>query len=126
MTADIAILLLRIGLGVTMPLHGWPKLKHPGWGNKMGIPTAAGFLVGFAEVFGGLGLLFGLFTRAAAAGPLLAMTGAIYFHAVKWKDPLVKPNKSSWEHPLLIWLVSLALLLLGGGAYSIDALIGLA
>jgi len=122
---DIALLLLRIVFGLILVLHGWPKLKHPSWGKSAGHSTVVGFLVGFAEVFGGLGVLFGFLTQIAAFGPLIVMLGAVYHHKFKWKHPFVSKEKS-YEYALLLTLVALLFILVGPGAYSIDAMIGLA
>jgi len=91
----------------------------------MGHSTVVGFLVGFAEVFGGLGVLFGFLTQIAAFGPLIVMLGAVYHHKFKWKHPFVGKEKS-YEYALLLTLVALLFILVGPGAYSIDAMIGLA
>lgn len=123
---DIALLMLRVITGLILIVHGWPKLKHPQWGNKMGIPTFAGFLVGCGEVFGGLGLLAGFLTPIAGIGVFTPMIGAVYFHKFKWNDPFVSTSGKSYEYALLLALIGIFFLLTGPGAYSIDAILGLA
>jgi len=57
-------------------------------------------------------------------GPFLVMLGANYHHIFKWKHPFVTKGEKGFEFPLTLLLVALALILLGGGAYSIDAFLG--
>src|SRR5258705_4496865 len=76
---DAAITILRLALGVIFFAHGAQKML--GWFGGFGftgtmgfftgmlhIPTVFAFLAIAAEFFGGLGLIFGLFTRVAAFG----------------------------------------------------------
>lgn len=118
--SDIALFVLRVLVGTIFILHGLPKLKNPAWSANVGVPKQIGLLVGVGEVFGGTGLILGLFTRVAALGPLLVMAGALYFHIFKWKDPFVS-TKGGYEYPLLLFAISLFFLLTGAGAWSVDA-----
>jgi len=121
---DIALLALRIGLGIIFIAHGWQKIKNPAaWAKMMNLPLIIGFLVAVGEFFGGLGILFGLLTQIAALGPLLVMLGALYYHIFKWGQPFVTVEGKGYEFPFMLLLVALALALLGGGAYSLDAII---
>src|SRR3989440_8461572 len=76
---DGAITVLRLALGIVFFAHG--AQKRLGWFGGYGftgtmgfftgmlhIPTVFAFLAIAAEFFGGLGLIFGLFTRVAAFG----------------------------------------------------------
>jgi len=121
---DLALLLLRIGAGIILILHGLPKIKHPlGMKGMIGAPLS--MLVAIGEFFGGLGILLGALTQIAAIGPLIIMLGAVYFHKFKWGDPFVS-KKGGYEYPFILAIIALVLILMGGGAYSVDALIGLA
>ena len=78
-------------------------------------------VAGLIEVFGGLALAFGLLTRVAAA-----LVFALMAVAVIWVH---LPVGYFWmtgglEYPLMWGLIALAFVFRGGGAYSIDALIG--
>ena len=76
---DMATTILRLALGVIFFAHGAQKtfgwFGGYGFTGTMGfftgmlhIPTVFAFLAIAAEFFGGLGLIFGLFTRVAAFG----------------------------------------------------------
>lgn len=121
---DIALLLLRLGLGTVFIAHGLPKIKNPtGMSGMVGKPMSV--LIAIIEFFGGLMLLTGAYTEIAASAVGLVMIGAIYFHIFKWHDKFVNIGKSSWEHPFTLLLVAIAVMILGAGAYSIDATLGL-
>src|SRR3984885_12429945 len=81
---DMAATILRLVLGVIFFAHGAQKMLGwfggYGFNGTMGfftgvlhIPTVFAFLAIAAEFFGGLGLIFGLFTRVAAFGVLCNM-----------------------------------------------------
>ena len=122
---DIGLLLLRIALGIVFIAHGWEKIKNPAaWSRKMGFPFIIGFLVSIGEFFGGLGVLFGFLTQIAALGPLFVMLGANYYHWIAWKFPFIFKDGKGNEYVFVLALLALALVFLGAGAYSIDAVIG--
>src|SRR6202050_1447299 len=85
---DVAIMILRLVLGVVFFAHGAQKAL--GWFGGYGFTGTMGFFTGMmhipapfaflaiaAEFFGGLGLIFGLFTRLAAFGIAANMVVAI-------------------------------------------------
>jgi len=122
---DIALLLLRIGAGLIFILHGLPKIKNPpAWGRHLGIPPITSFLVAIGEFFGGLGILFGFLTQIAAIGPLLVMLGALYYHKFKWGHEFISKEGKGFEYPFILAIIALTLILMGAGAYSIDAYLG--
>src|ERR1700720_4440880 len=85
----LALLLLRLGLGIIFVSHGYPKLfTHLDQTTegfvKMGFPAYFAYIAGVLEFFGGILLILGLFTRIAglllAAGmgcPLVKVRGLI-------------------------------------------------
>ena len=81
-------LALRLVLAATILPHGLQKLLGwfggygftgtMGWFVSKDIPAPIAFLVIVAESFGALAIALGLVTRAAAAGLVLVMLGAIF------------------------------------------------
>ncbi len=116
--------LLRLAVGVVFVTHGWMKLADTAATNvafqSMGIPfpQVSTYLAIAGELFGGLGLLVGLFTKVAALGPFAVMLGAISF--VHLGNGLLAKN-GGWEYPLTLLLTSLLFVAHGGGRFSIDA-----
>lgn len=129
---DIALLLLRIILGVVFIVHGGQKVL--GWAGGPGLdgfvghmasmhmPAVFGYLVAFGELLGGLGLLVGLLTRIAALGPVAAMAGAVLLVHLK-NGFLNEGAKAGYEYPLTLLVVALAVMIAGPGRYSLDALL---
>lgn len=136
-TDDTAALVLRLVLAVVIFPHGAQKLL--GWfgGNgfsgtmdfftgTMGIPWIFALLVVLAEFFGPLGLVVGMLTRVAAAGIGAVMTGAVLMvhlqHGffMNWQG-----NKAGegFEFHLLVLAIVVALLIKGGGRWSLDGVL---
>jgi putative oxidoreductase len=120
--SDLALLGLRIGLGVLFILAGWAKVSHitgvVGLWQRLHLPLPHVFAPIQAVVeFGGgiLLIVVGLFTRLI--GFLLAgdMLGALFL--VKLHTPTF--IQQEW---LAFW-ISLALLAVGAGSLSIDAVL---
>ena len=86
----------------------------------MGIPTAIAALVIIGESVGGAALVLGLLTRFSAAAIAIIMIGAIAL--VHAKNGFFAGN-GGYEMPLLILGSSLALVLAGGGKWSVDRMI---
>lgn len=119
--ADLGLLILRLGVGVLMALHGYDKLVNLLAGNSadfpdpLGVgPVASHALAVGGEFFCSLLLILGLLTRPAALG-LIATTLTIVF-GIHGADPL-----SDKEHALLFLIPYLTLLLTGPGRFSLDA-----
>jgi putative oxidoreductase len=116
---DLALLGLRIGLGVLFILAGWGKVSHVSgvvglWQRlHLPLPHVFGPIHAIVEFGGGILLIAGLFTRIV--GFLLAadMFGALFL--VKIHTPTF--IQQEW---LAFW-ISLALLAVGAGALSLDA-----
>ncbi|MFP4310436.1 MAG: DoxX family protein [Nitriliruptoraceae bacterium] len=131
---DLALLLLRVLVGVTFSLHGFQKLL--GWFGGGGLDgTAAWFrglgfgdgrsaavLAGTGEVAGGLGLALGLLTPLSAMAVVGTMTTAALVNRAEagfWSV-----NKG-WELNGYLIVVAATLAVAGPGAYSLDHLLGL-
>lgn len=102
-------------------VHGYPKLfKHfvgtASWLESIGFKPGKfwALVVGVVEFFGGALLLIGLFVQPVAILLIINMLVAIW--KVKFKIGLV----DGYEFDLVLLLMALALLVLGGGAYSLD------
>src|SRR6266581_2444361 len=75
---DVALLLLRVMVGVVFITSGWNHLKDPEARSKdIGMSKGFTIFLGAAEVAGSLGVIFGVLTQLAAAGFILLMLGAI-------------------------------------------------
>lgn len=123
---------LRMALGLMFMAHGSQKLF--GWFGGYGLSATAGFLAeklgmtpgilwatlaGCGEFFGGLLVFLGLVTRFGALNIAVVMLVAIF--KVHW-PAFFAPN--GFEFPMANLAAALALLIAGGGKFSIDAAVG--
>ena len=72
--------LVFIGGGAYGLLHATESAKNF---VDMGLPGGFAYLIGGAEVLGGMGLLVPRTTRLAAMGLMVIMAGAVFMHATK-------------------------------------------
>jgi putative oxidoreductase len=128
---DLAALVLRILLGVIMVSHGIPKIQKrvvlgKKWHEHYGVPAVTVPLTGVLQIVGGAALIVGLFTSLTALILTLDMLAALYICVVNHKEPLnsVSPDKG-WDINLLLIGSLVAVMLLTGGAWSLDAVLGL-
>ncbi len=131
---SLSSMVLRVILGVVMFPHGAQKLLgwFGGYGfsgtmgmftGQMHIPAVLAFLVIVAESFGSLALVIGLLTRVAAAG--IACIMAVAVAMVHWPNGFFmnwfgKQAGEGFEYHLLALGMSLALIIAGGGRWSVD------
>ena len=91
--------------------------------HNMGIPAFFAFLAIAAEFFGGLGLLVGLLGRVAAFGVLCNMVVAIVLvsgHVGFFMNWSGAQKGEGYEFHLLAIALSIAILVKGSGALSVD------
>ena len=124
---NIGYLLLRLFIGVGMMTHGYGKFfggpeRWKGIGMAMGklginfLPTFWGFMAAFAEFFGGIFLVLGIFTPVFSFLIFFTMLVAAFF--VHGGDSF-----SAREGALCHLFPSLLFMLKGAGRYSLDFLI---
>src|SRR5207248_5067877 len=83
---DVALLLLRVMVGVVFITSGCNHLKAPEARSKdIGMSKGFTIFLGAAEVAGTLGVIFGVLTQLAAAGLILLMLGAIQKKIFVWR-----------------------------------------
>ncbi len=123
---DAGLLILRIGIGLQLFLHGLPKITNPEKWGKLGSKMPVlnfeslqpfwGFMAAFAESGGGLLIALGLFFRPSNFLAAFTMLVAALYH---WSEPDATYMSSSNAVELMI--VSLGLFFTGPGKYSLDA-----
>jgi putative oxidoreductase len=137
---DVALLMLRVLLGLVFFPHGMQKLTtmFGGFGfegtmgfftGKMGVPAIFAFLAIMAEGLGWAGLITGLLTRIAAFGITVNMIVAVYMihwhngFFMNWFGAMTsegKPAGEGFEFHLLVIAIGIALMIRGGGKWSVD------
>lgn len=122
---NFGLLIMRIGLGVLMILHGIGKLtggpeKWADLGTAMGNlhihfwPTFWGFMCAVTETFGGLFCILGLWFRPVC---LLLVINFIVA-AIDHQPTIINIGKAS--HALELAFTFFGLMFIGAGAYSVD------
>ncbi len=127
--ADIGLLIMRVGIGICFIfLHGMQKLtggveRWTALGKTMAnlgidfLPAFWGFMAAFAETFGALFIIIGLFHRPAAFLLAFTMLVAMITHLSKL-DPWSKV-----VYPMELMFVFIGLFLIGPGRFSLDYVI---
>lgn len=141
---DLASLVLRIFVGALMIVHGFPKLFSKETRAQMipamkglGVPRIGYELAGVLETFGGLALLLGFLVRVVGIFFAIQMVATTWLYLTKLTkvpmprgalEPQFKATHgyvTGWELDTVIFASAIALMILGGGAYSLDALLGI-
>lgn len=128
---DMALLIGRVAIGVCFIIHGLGKLGVIGTGNMdgfaqwlegLGVPMPAiqARIAMASEIGGGALLALGLFTRPAC---LLLIATMIVAGKVGHKGAgyLITNDPPGAEYTINLAVVCLMFVLLGAGAYSLDA-----
>jgi putative oxidoreductase len=126
---DLALLLLRLGLGAIMWAHGAQKLLGLFGGHgpqgfvrlvgTLGLPASIAWLVIAVEFFGGIAIALGVLSRLAALGFTVTMVfGIVKLHWAKGFF-MNGPGGAGYEYPLLLAVVAFVLLLTGPGRYAL-------
>jgi putative oxidoreductase len=124
-SADLGRLLLRLGLGGLILLHGYAKLKGgidpiTQLVTAMGLPAFVAYGVYVGEVVAPLLVIVGWFSRIGASIIAINMVFAL---ALAHRPDLVKLAASggyALELQALYLIVAIALAFMGPGRYSID------
>jgi len=129
LTSDLAYLIVRVTAGAFVFVHGWTKataMTHAGltgYFAKLGLEPAGlwAYYIPFNETVVALLVAIGLLTRLAASLLIIEFIVLILaVHIPRGYGMAV----NGWEFPLFWLLVLAAVLLRGGGPYSVDRMIG--
>jgi len=138
-TEDIlAPLVIRVMLGVVMLPHGAQKAlgmfggggfaaTMKGMSQGMGIPSIVVLLIIASEFLGSIGLILGVATRFCAFGAFSIMTGAIFMVHLPngfFMNWFGNQAGEGFEYHLLAIGMTVALMITGGGRWSLDRFLG--
>jgi putative oxidoreductase len=122
----LGLLVLRLVLGIIMIAHGYSKItpagfhQHADFVSHLGMPWWFAFFSTAAEFVGGILIILGLSTRFAAAAFCAEMI--VVTAKVHWKFGLLASG--GYQVPLALGGMAFALIFVGAGAISLDALRG--
>ena len=119
--AGLALLLLRVLVGTAFVFHGYGKATDlAGFEAEFSMPPLVAVFAAYAQIVAGVLLVAGLVTPFAA----LTIAGTMSVATLKLMgrgEPFISPHGHSYEASLFYLVASVALALLGPGAYSLDA-----
>ena len=117
----LALAMARLVLGLIMVVHGYHKVfgglhHHAQFVASLGLPGWLGYLSAFTEFLGGILVLAGFFTRAAAFAIGIDLAVAI------WKVHLHNglTGDHGFEFPLAAAALAFVLIFFGGGPIALD------
>ena len=121
---DLAATLLRVSMGILFLAHAGLKLfvftpaGTVGYFNSLGLPGPLAYLVIAAELFGGIALILGLYSRWVSLALVPILLGSIYVpHGAA--GFFFSNEGGGWEFPAF-WAVTLVVqAFLGDGAYAL-------
>ena len=116
--SDLALLLMRLLVGLVFLSSGWKHVSNPvDRGKSIGMSPGVTRFVGLAELAGALGVALGVLTQFAALGLILVMFGAIYKKIVAWHTGFWGKHSDGWHYDLLFVVMGLVIATTGGGRY---------
>jgi putative oxidoreductase len=118
---DLALLMLRVFIGVAFWFHGSGKVVDvAAFAAEFQIPPLLAMVAAYTQVAGALLLIAGLLTPAAALA-LAATMGVAMMQLITRGERFVDPGGHSWEAAAFYFVANVVLVLAGPGRWSIDA-----
>lgn len=121
---DLALLLLRVMVGLVFLTSGWNHLRDPAARSKS-IGTSKPFTIflGAAEFAGGLGVTLGVLAQLAAIGLILIMLGAMQEKMFVWHTGFWgSSGTNGWSYEIMLIVMNLVIVTIGGGNLSLSRL----
>jgi len=121
---DVALLLLRLMVGIVFITSGYKHLKDPEARSKdIGMSKSFTVFLGAAELAGGLGVISGVFAQLAAIGLILVMLGAIQKKIFAWHTGFWgKSGRNGWSYDTMLVVMNLVIVTTGGGSLTLTRL----
>jgi putative oxidoreductase len=127
--SDVAYLIVRVTAGLMLLPHGWMKVNTLGVGRVTGMlanygtpmPGLFAYVIMALETIGAIMIAIGLFTRVVAA--MLVFEFLIIIFVAHWPKGY-SASAGGFEYPLMWALILLAVMLRGGGPWSVDRKLG--
>jgi putative oxidoreductase len=122
---DIALLLLRLMVGIVFITSGYKHLRDPATRSKdIGMSKSVTIFLGAAELAGGLGVISGVLAQLAAIGLILVMLGAIQKKIFTWHTGFWgKSGTNGWSYDTMLVVMNLVIVTTGGGNVTLTHLI---
>jgi len=124
---DVGLLILRVALGLVFLMHGWQKvftMGIPGVTGFLGglgfpMPTLFAYILAYGELVFGAMMVIGLLTHWVSKFHIIV--AIVAFFLVHLENGFFV-GQGGYEFILLILAAAVAIMILGGGKYSADAM----
>lgn len=118
----MALLLIRLVVGLAFMMHGWSKIQNPfGWmGPAAFAPGVLQALAAISEFGGGLAWILGLLTPLAGLGIASTMAVAFSTHTFVRGDAFVSRTGPTSELAAVYFCIAVLLIAMGPGRFSLD------
>jgi putative oxidoreductase len=122
-------LVLRIWVGANMIIHARPRLgkaivKSADSMKSIGIPGWTAYATTILMFLGGIFLILGLIVRIVAVLFIINFVAIATMLKTKRDGQYIGTGKPSYESSMLYIMLFLAIIVIGSGVLSLDALIG--
>lgn len=116
----VGLLLLRLLVGIVFIDGGWNDLRSPEERSQsVGKSTFFTFFLGGAEVLGGLGIVFGIWSQLAALGLMVVSLGAIYENIFVWHIGSWGEKTYGCHYDLMLLVMNPIVAVTNGGSYVV-------
>ncbi len=127
---DVAMLVLRIWVGIVILLHGVNHARSldgtAGWFGSVGFssPKLQALASAVVEIGVGVLLIIGLLTPLAAAG-LIATMFVAFWSIHRWNGFFIFRPGEGYEYVVTLAMAATAIAIVGAGSASIDSALGI-
>ena len=122
--SDIAILMMRLMVGLIFFASGWKHASNPEQrSTEIEMSKGFTFFLGVVECAGALGVSFGALTQLAAFGLIVVMLGAIQKKIFRWHTGFWgKHGTDGWSYDTIMILMNFVIATTGGGRLLLERL----
>ncbi len=128
---NVALLVLRVGLGVTIALHGWNKMRNgiagtAGWFQSIGMRPGRlnAMMAAYTEIGSGALFALGLLTPLPAAA-IIGLMGVAFWVAHRNNGFFIFNKEPGCEDELDTALTALMVGTIGPGRWTLDNAFGI-
>lgn len=118
---DMALLLLRLMVGIIFVTSGWKHFRDPeARGKDIGMSKGFTLFLGLAELAGAIGVMAGVLAQPAAIGLIFIMLGAIQKKMFVWRSGFWgSSGTNGWSYDTMLVVMNLVIVTTGGGSLSL-------
>jgi len=122
---DVALLVLRLMVGIVFFSSGWNDISDPEARSKgLGMSKGFALFLGIVECAGAIGVTAGVLTQFAALGLILIMLGAIQKKIFEWHTGFWgEHGTDGWSYDLLMIAMNLVIATTAGGRFVLERIV---